>query len=948
MANNDNNKVKIPGELESAAVGGIVAAASAIYDEAKGKKQSELNTEYSDAVAEIEDIDNRLTQVEELGQITIGAEDRTIANDSDFTNPTTAQRAKIPTVGAVLNGMNEGVYDVTTRNHGATFTSLSEILSSNNLDTLIPTSWRKGGMSIKFVDSSDNKYVQFRCMAQNFTTDVTQWQGVDGKPIPGSHNLVESGGVAKIDMSLVQEINIAAIYTALTSIDTDNIVVELNLGHDYEYVTIDLATGAGQASITRNVFNGALNAGNYAWKVPYNNESYIRFYIGNSQYPADSSAKICIPDIIEDMWESQSPIKSELKNLSNNLKLYTCASTVNSAQKEITSNGYSFFEGGCFYIKFTYSNDVNDCTLKVGDATAKPLYFNGVRASSNNTWNSGEIVRVRYDGEKFLAERMDCDRSKQYIIKNLSVSGSSQSLGVLNSRYLPAEFDIRINPVETTAVFAAEYVQLTLLGSSTQVIGVKSDGTPTHVVANDDNAQYLQLNLAVRKNQVSTAGVISLVVESENLLWKRLKDAEQTISQLGDTYIQKNQGAINSGKYMVVGADGIVIPSDGGGSDPSANAVKLHTSKNIFVGANELINPTIPAVTGWSGDITNGLTHNSGTDALEIQYNTTQDKSYLIEFDLSIQKPELFLQIGDSPEIDTYNGTTSVKIGFVSEGGYIKFRPDSESTVFTISNLTLKEIVSEESAVETIPITIGNVDNGTMTDNLTGYWNVAIGYEDTLNENIYGSRNIGIGHGSLSEFKGGTRNIGLGTFSNAHLQYGEHNIAIGADSFYRITAGSDNVAIGFQAITGNDDAGERINNIAIGTRALAHIGLNSKNNVAIGVYASYYNDSATSDSVAVGFKTLYKTRGKRNVAVGSQAMSIDNAGGQNNVAIGYYAQCAASDNSAVTNAIAIGSGARATKNNQVVIGNASHDEFVLGTKKLIFNNDNTITWESIS
>ena len=32
MANNDNSKVKIPGELESVAVGGIVAAASAIYD----------------------------------------------------------------------------------------------------------------------------------------------------------------------------------------------------------------------------------------------------------------------------------------------------------------------------------------------------------------------------------------------------------------------------------------------------------------------------------------------------------------------------------------------------------------------------------------------------------------------------------------------------------------------------------------------------------------------------------------------------------------------------------------------------------------------------------------------------------------------------------------------------------------------------------------------------
>ena len=40
-----------------------------------------------------------------------------------------------------------------------------------------------------------NNYVQFRCMAQNFTTDVTQWQGVDDEPTAGSDNLVKSGGI---------------------------------------------------------------------------------------------------------------------------------------------------------------------------------------------------------------------------------------------------------------------------------------------------------------------------------------------------------------------------------------------------------------------------------------------------------------------------------------------------------------------------------------------------------------------------------------------------------------------------------------------------------------------------------------------------------------------------------------------------------------------------------
>ena len=53
-------------------------------------------------------------------------------------------------------------------------------------------------MTISYVQTNDNKYVQARCMAQNFTTDVTKWQGVDDEPTAESENLVKSGGVEKV------------------------------------------------------------------------------------------------------------------------------------------------------------------------------------------------------------------------------------------------------------------------------------------------------------------------------------------------------------------------------------------------------------------------------------------------------------------------------------------------------------------------------------------------------------------------------------------------------------------------------------------------------------------------------------------------------------------------------------------------------------------------------
>ena len=97
--------------------------------------------------------------------------------------------------------IESGAYDVTANNNGATFASLSALLSSENLSTLIPSAVRCGGMSIRFLQSSDNKYVQYRYMESDANaaatfTDVANWQGVDEQPTVGSVNLVKSGGVA--------------------------------------------------------------------------------------------------------------------------------------------------------------------------------------------------------------------------------------------------------------------------------------------------------------------------------------------------------------------------------------------------------------------------------------------------------------------------------------------------------------------------------------------------------------------------------------------------------------------------------------------------------------------------------------------------------------------------------------------------------------------------------
>ena len=100
------------------------------------------------------------------------------------------------TVGDKLSKLNQQViYDVTANNDGATFASLSALLSSKNLSILIPTSVRHGGMSIRFIQSSDNKYVQYFLTKNVWSTTVSNWQGIDDAPTFGSNNLVNSDGI---------------------------------------------------------------------------------------------------------------------------------------------------------------------------------------------------------------------------------------------------------------------------------------------------------------------------------------------------------------------------------------------------------------------------------------------------------------------------------------------------------------------------------------------------------------------------------------------------------------------------------------------------------------------------------------------------------------------------------------------------------------------------------
>ena len=113
--------------------------------------------------------------------------------DSSWTKETTgiASQAKLTKVES------EAIYDVSAHNNNAVFESLQSLLSNSDLNSLIPTSIRCGGMSIRFINSY-NKYVQYRYTGIETTgnpnpfLDIDNWRCTDVTIISESAEVKES------------------------------------------------------------------------------------------------------------------------------------------------------------------------------------------------------------------------------------------------------------------------------------------------------------------------------------------------------------------------------------------------------------------------------------------------------------------------------------------------------------------------------------------------------------------------------------------------------------------------------------------------------------------------------------------------------------------------------------------------------------------------------------
>ena len=217
------------------------------------------------------------------------------------------------------------------------------------------------------------------------------------------------------------------------------------------------------------------------------------------------------------------------------------------------------------------------------------------------------------------------------------------------------------------------------------------------------------------------------------------------------------------------------------------------------------------------------------------------------------------------------------------------------------------------------------VGSGALEFNSTGELNSAFGL-DALKQNTTGSRNTATGVNALGNNTTGNGNAATGFNSLRTNTTGSNNTATGQNSLTLNTTGYDNTALGESALYPNT-TGYR--NTAVGQGALKNNSTGNENsalgegtlaNNTTGNYNSAFgreslHNSNGNNNTAIGWRAGFQT-GSNNTAIGWQA---GYTAGNNNTAIGASADFAAN----VTDATAIGYGARANGNNATAIGNGA-------------------------
>lgn len=124
---------------------------------------------------------------------------------------------------------------------------------------------------------------------------------------------------------------------------------------------------------------------------------------GNKQYPITTSAAVGMSDGKGNLDEKL----TELSSQTAGVNYVTCETSASTAAKTVSVTGLTSLTTGIrLLIKMANVNTANNATLAINSLGAKPLYYDNECASSDNSWEAGEVIDVYYDGTNFYSSNV--------------------------------------------------------------------------------------------------------------------------------------------------------------------------------------------------------------------------------------------------------------------------------------------------------------------------------------------------------------------------------------------------------------------------------------------------------------------------------------------------------------------------------------------------------------
>ena len=831
------NRMHSQKDSDNPEVNHIIAGADEIYDDEKGAKQSEINAQTDAALAD------RYTKDETYSKEQLDA----LITTPDVNYVTVATFAELPQTGeadtiyrvssydgtqadaskyalyawngtsyhllAVRSAVGE-VFDVSEYNSGATYETLTAALAA------VPASVQRGGMSIKFILRTNtgteeepvyhDEYVQYRLMSTDWSTVITDWQGVDKVPTPGSHNFVESGGVQK-------ELALSAVY----DVSAKNPTAGPNNDGKFESLSALLSDTNLNTLIPTSVRKGGMSIK----FVQSSDNKYVQYRL-----TADS-------------WSTSVADWENIKTARANIVAY---------QFEFTDGYYlSTNDTPVENTVFSYTGYIpvgNSCTvylyntIKAEDSAIRLLIYNT---------NKEKISSISLADKGIGVVTLGINNPNAAFIRLTTYTSKKDKFFVC---------------VDYSSQLSATYQDInkyaTLINISTLLPTGGNDGTDVY---EPTNARNLVPTEKRKKGLLLTYKTTDgWIVEELN------NDTFQT----NDRYwnLLTKESLRNLVNYI--------------GSYNSGHGLGYLDGEGKFVGNsfNYTEMAYIPVDEGTPIYFATGTTSSRSSICF---YTDKNEASFLSAIAGDGTSNPRFAIVPSGAKYIRYSYASSVKDTFIFKMG--------------ITALSAKSDSGEDAIVAEIKGSYVDTDNTYF-----GYGAMANKSGDNCDFNA------AFGVDALKEVKNdgnvldtGRYNAAFGHSALKKNTTGNHNTAVGYGAGNNITTGVGNTAIGEDAM--NSCGGSAEANTAVGRYSLFKV--SSSHNIGIGTNAGYDVSSGTYN-ILLGENAGYFSGSANNVTTDTYSVFIGDRAGK-------------SVSTPLTNAIAIGSGAKVDASNAIRLGNSS-------------------------